>query len=268
MHNTVFHFGPIIIRSYAAMLTIAFLVGTLLALKRAKKYEIPANEVVRIVNVIIIASLVGSRILGIIENFPKYSEDPKQIFCIWQGDFSYHGGLILAFISVFWWANRKNISFGCILDAFTPSIALGSCFVRIGCFLNGCCFGNPTTMPWGLIFPLNSPAGYIYQGIKIHPTQVYESLAGLASLFILLFVEKMFKPTDRDGKLFFSFLILTAISRFIVEFFRYQNPDLQKFGYLTEAQVFCIMFLIFSVLSLSIIYMKKTKSITTFSDAL
>ena len=247
------------------MLTIAFLVGSLFAIKRAKKYEIPAHEVVRIVNVIIITSLVGSRILGIIENFPKYSKDPKQIFYFWQGDFSYHGGLILAFISVFWWAKRKNISFGCILDAFTPSIALGSCFVRIGCFLNGCCFGNSTNMPWGIVFPFNSPAGYIYQGVKIHPTQVYESLAGLASLFVLLFIEKVFQPTDRNGRLFYYFLILTAISRFIVEFFRYQNPNLSKLGFLTETQVFCVIFLI---LSLFIIYMKKTKIITTFSDAL
>jgi phosphatidylglycerol:prolipoprotein diacylglycerol transferase len=209
------------------MLAIAFLSGTLLAIRRAKKYGIQPCEVVTLVNITIIASFVGSRMLAILENFEDYSQNPKSILFIWQGGFSYHGGLFLALIGVFWWAKRSKISFGSILDIFAPSVALGFFFVRIGCFLNGCCFGNPTDMPWGLVFPLDSPAGWIYKGIKIHPTQLYASLSGLMSFFLLLVLDEKLYLVGRNGLLFFSFLILSAVWRFIIEFFRYHGDYLQ-----------------------------------------
>ena len=235
------------------MLTIAFLVGTLIAARRAKRYGILPDEMVNLAVVIIIASIVGSRTLFVFEHIKIFSNNPISVLFIWQGGFSYHGGLLFAFIGALWWIKRKNIPIRRTFDIVAPSIALGFFFVRIGCFLNGCCFGNPTDMPWGVIFPSDSAAGLIYNNTKIHPTQLYDSLSGLISFFILLGIEKKLQFSEGKGLLLFFILILSALWRFIIEFFRYQMPDLIIVGWFTKAQAYCLGILLFSIIGIVIV---------------
>ncbi|MHC4791462.1 MAG: prolipoprotein diacylglyceryl transferase, partial [Planctomycetota bacterium] len=243
--------------SYALMLTIAFLAGTILAVRRAKRYGIQPREVIKLVNIIIIASIVGSRILFVLENLKVYSENLLSILFIWQGGFSYNGALFLSLVCTFLWLRRKKISVGKMLDVLAPAIALGFFFVRIGCFLNGCCFGTPTEMSWGVIFPPSSPAGQVYENIKIHPTQLYSSFSGLISFFLLLRLEKKIQFAEVSGLLFLSFLTLSALWRFIIEFFRYQGHDSTKVGWFTEAQIYSMVIFIFSVIMITRICKKK-----------
>ena len=111
-------------------------------------------------------------------------------------------------------------------DAIAPAIALGIFFTRIGCFLNGCCFGKPGGVPWAMVFPRSSAAGTMFPNTPIHPTQLYSSLYGLAIFGILLFLER-FKRFD--GFTFWSFVLLYSVARFGVDFVRYYEESMTLF---------------------------------------
>ena len=113
-------------------------------------------------------------------------------FLLWQGGLSYHGGLFAAVLAAWLWFRVKRIPVEKMVDIFAPSIALGFGIVRIGCFLNGCCFGTPTDMPWGLNFPLISPAGRVFGSAPIHPVQLYASICGLLGFLVLIWIEKKY----------------------------------------------------------------------------
>ncbi|MFC1794154.1 prolipoprotein diacylglyceryl transferase [Planctomycetota bacterium] len=257
MHSTILQLGPFVIRSYTLMLSIAFLAGTLLAVRRARKHVIPPHEVVNFAVLIIIASIVGSRLLYVFEHLETFSQHPEAMFFIWQGGLSFHGGLFLALIAAWWWLNNKKISIGRMLDIFVPAMALGFFFVRIGCFLNGCCFGTPTDASWGVVFPSDSPAGWVFKDTAIHPTQLYSSFLGLISFFILLVIERKMQLDDRNGLLFLFFLVLFALWRFILEFFRYQGHNAITVAWFTEAQIYSVGILILSVTIITQIFRKK-----------
>ncbi len=261
MHNTVLQLGPVAITSYALMLTLAFLAGTLLAAKRARRFGIPSHEFVSVANLIIISSILGSRLLFVLEEPDSFTQDPASILFVWRGGVSYHGALFVSVASVLCWLRWRHIAVGALFDAVAPSIALGFFLVRIGCFLNGCCFGTPTEMPWGVVFPLNSPAGQVYWNLKVHPTQVYEAVAGLATLFVLLALEREGKIRKRPFVLFFSTLAISAVWRFIVEFYRHHESGRAALLWFSEAQVYCIIILTLSIPAIiQIRYKRSTPS--------
>jgi phosphatidylglycerol:prolipoprotein diacylglycerol transferase len=246
MHHTIFTLGPIAIRAYALMLCVAFLVGAFLAVKRAKKFGITPHEVISVVTVIIITSIAGSRILYVLEHIRSFTASPGSFFHVTGGGLSYHGGLLFACVGVLWWVRRRKASAGIVFDIITPAVALGFFFVRIGCFLNGCCFGTPTDLPWGVVFPPDSPAGWVYANATIHPTQLYSSFAGLMVFLVLLRLEKKGSFARGSGSLFFSFLILSALCRFVIEFFRYHDSYALVTGSFSLAQAYCVAILLFS----------------------
>jgi phosphatidylglycerol:prolipoprotein diacylglycerol transferase len=110
-----------------------------------------------------------------------------------------------------------------ISDILVPALGLGSFLTRIGCFFNGCCYGTPTNVPWGVIFPPESAAGYHFTNIPIHPAQLYSSFYGLLILVILLIIERWKRY---DGFLLYVFLILYGLSRFTVDLFRYYEESM------------------------------------------
>jgi phosphatidylglycerol:prolipoprotein diacylglycerol transferase len=107
-----------------------------------------------------------------------------------------------------------------------PSLGLGIFITRIGCFLNGCCYGTPSNVSWAIIFPPESAAGYHFTNIPIHPAQIYSSLYGLFIFVIILFVERWKKY---DGLLLYCFFILYGLSRFTVDLFRYYEESMVIF---------------------------------------
>ncbi len=261
MYSTIFQLGPIIIRSYALMLAIAFSVSTFIAVRRAKRYGIPSHEIINLASVIIFASLLGSRVLFVFEHGETFVKNPSAIFYVWQGGSSYYGGLIFAFIGLIIWVKMKSIEVGRMLDIFAPSAALGFFFVRIGCFLNGCCFGKPTSMPWGVIFPPDSPAGSVYTNMTIHPTQIYSAVSGLLGFGLLLYLEeKWHMVKKKPGLLFLSFLILSSLWRFIIEYFRYHEAHSTIVGWFTEAQAYSAVVFILSIIMIVKTSKKKPPS--------
>lgn len=154
--------------------------------------------------------------------------DCLAVFKIWQGGFAYYGGFLLAAFVAWLYTRRKKISFWKAADLFAPAGALGLFFGRIGCFLNGCCYGKITNSFWGVVFPIHSlpwkAQATAHQispqeaPLPIHPTQLYEAFGCLALFFLLFF---WIRPRKKqDGQVFGAFLILYGVLRTVCEFFR------------------------------------------------
>jgi phosphatidylglycerol:prolipoprotein diacylglycerol transferase len=194
------------------MIIISFTIGVWIAMRRSRKYDMPKSIIFDLSVIFIVAGIIGGKIAFILENINYYLRYPHKMFKTWEGGFIFYGGFIFAFLSGIIFLKVKKIKIFTVLDIFTPSIALGLGLVRIGCFLSGCCFGKPTNIPLGVIFPHNSPPSSILKKtIPLHPTQLYSSLVGICIFFILLRLEKKKKYS---GYTFGMFLVLYSIWRF------------------------------------------------------
>jgi phosphatidylglycerol:prolipoprotein diacylglycerol transferase len=131
-------------------------------------------------------------------------------------------------------------------DLFAPSVALGLSFARIGCFMAGCCYGKETVLPWAVTF--THPQSLARLGVRLHPTQLYEA-AGCLALF--LFLTWMEKKKSYEGEIFWLFLLVYSLLRFLIEFFR-DDPRGFLFGtFLSTSQAIGVLLAIFSVYMLN-----------------
>lgn len=223
------------IHSYGVMLALSFFVGTLIAARYAQRKEgIPEDVYISATMITMVGILIGARIFFIIEHWDEYRRNLLEIFAIWKGGLVLYGGLfggIVTGILISW---RRKIPIGGYFDAGAPSIALGLFFTRIGCFLNGCCYGKPTTSPFGVSFPEGSYAyiKHLREGLisphsnfslPVHPTELYESFGGLILFGIMLLLRR--KKKIYSGEYMIIFLILYSLLRLGVEFFRGDHPS-------------------------------------------
>jgi phosphatidylglycerol:prolipoprotein diacylglycerol transferase len=230
MHPELFRIGPFAVHSYGVMLAISFIVGIYVAVKKAEKRGIKGEEIVNLGFIIILASIVGARLFYVLFHLNEFRG--RWIYAFWPvqedgtiglGGLILLGGFIFAFLSAVVYLWYKKLNFWKIADSIAPAIALGVFFTRIGCFLNGCCFGTACSEPWSVVFPSNSPAGSIMGNIHIHPTQLYSSFYGLVIFGILMWMDNRRKF---DGEIIALFLIFYGLSRFIVDFYRYYESQM------------------------------------------
>ncbi len=230
MFPELFRIGNFALRSYGLLLAIAFLTATILAIRRAKKLGVDGKIIENLSTIVIIASIVGSRLFYVIFHIEEFRGHWLDIISPYQSDgscglagLSMMGGVVLAIFACLVYIARKQLNFYKLADIVAPAMALGFGIARIGCFLNGCCFGRPICPNLGMVFPPNSPAGATFTGIAICPTQLFHSFSNLLIFGILLAVERKVKVTK--GSLFGLFLALYAVQRVIVDHFRYYEPN-------------------------------------------
>jgi len=218
MYPILFKIGPFSVHAYGFAIAVAFLIGILMSLHYARKEGIPPDQILDLAVYVIVAAIVGSRFLYVIGQWNEYRDNILEIFMVQRGGLVFLGGLILAVLVVVWHARRKGIPILKLLDALTPGTAIGYAITRIGCFLNGCCFGLPTDLPCGVVFPPGSLAHSYFPNQHIHPTQLYASASMLLAFFafLLLYRRKRF-----DGQVFYWGLILYSVYRFLIEFIRF-----------------------------------------------
>lgn len=140
---------------------------------------------------------------------------PKDCFAalkFWQGGLAYYGGFVLAVPVGLWYAKKRQLGIWRVADLVAPTIAFGLFFGRMGCFLNGCCYGAPTDLPWGVDFPQVAGHGHV------HPTQLYEAIGSLAIFALLTFVVR--PRMRRHGQVFAGLLVSYGVLRFLIEFVR------------------------------------------------
>jgi phosphatidylglycerol:prolipoprotein diacylglycerol transferase len=210
MHPEVFHWGVLHIRSYGLMLAIAFLVGTAIAAREARRLSLDEDQVVTVVLIVLIASVLGARALYVLEHIEEFRRSWGSVVAVWQGGLTFYGGLIAGTVAGLLSARRMKLPMWTVADALTPSLALGTAFGRVGCWLNGCCYGHPTQLPWGVTFPADSFAGLEFGNAKIHPSQLYFAFAGVL-LFAILWALR--RRVTTHGVLFWIFMLLYSIVR-------------------------------------------------------
>ncbi|MBN1164023.1 MAG: prolipoprotein diacylglyceryl transferase [Candidatus Krumholzibacteriota bacterium] len=235
MHSVLIDWGFIKIYSYGFMLALSFLVGILLAARRAAKTGLAPEVIYDMSIILVLSAVVGSRGLYILTHLSDY-HGIIDIIALWNGGATYYGGLILTLIGALIYLKRKEIPFFRVADICSPSIAAGVFLTRIGCFLSGCCFGKPTGCALGVVFPLGSPAAreYFPETPPIHPTQLYSSLYGLIILALLFLLER---KKSFDGFTFGFLCVFYGAARFIVDFFRFYEDSAMIGGKLTNNQV-------------------------------
>ncbi|MBI2026760.1 MAG: prolipoprotein diacylglyceryl transferase [Deltaproteobacteria bacterium] len=215
---------PFEVRAYGVLIALGFLLILPLAIRQARKEGISSNTIIDVGFWGLLMGLIGARVLYIVTEWEAYKADLVSIFYLWEGGLVFYGGLLAGCATLIFYAKKKHIPLGKLLDVGAPAVAFVHFFGRLGCLAAGCCFGKPTQLPWGIFFknpeafarPLNTP---------LHPTQIYE-MGGLLFLFVFLyFVLSKYKKFD--GQLALSYLILYSVFRFVVEFFR--GDDIRGF---------------------------------------
>jgi phosphatidylglycerol---prolipoprotein diacylglyceryl transferase len=217
VYPDVFQWGFIHIRSYGLMLAVAFLVGTWLGLKEARRRGLDEDHLVTVILVTLVASVLGARALYVTEHVDDFRREWSGVLAVWQGGLTLYGGIIAGTVAGLWAARRLRMPMWAVADALAPSVALGTMFGRIGCFLNGCCYGRPTHLPWGIVFPPESFAGLEFGSTPVHPAQLYFSAAGLV-MFVALW--RMRTRVVAPGVLFWSFIVMFTLTRSVLDFTR------------------------------------------------
>lgn len=249
MFPELIHIGPIPIRAYGAMLALAFLVGTFLGLREARRLKLDEDKVVTVILVALIGGVLGARVLFVFEHIDQFHREWVNVFALWQGGLTLYGGLIAGTLAGLIAARRLGQPMWVVADALTPSLALGTAFGRVGCFLNGCCYGRPTGGSWGVTFPNDSYAGLEFGHAPLHPAQLYAAFAGLL-LFLVFWALR-----TRDaapGVRFWSFLAAFALVRVGIDFTRAWETDAHVLTLgdlpITESQITSFAVALFAVL--------------------
>lgn len=240
MHPVLLKIGPLILYSYGLMLALAYLCGIVWAIYMGKREGFREEVILDLCLVGLIASVIGARLAYIVFFWDSYRAHPWEALMIWKGGLVFQGGLVLAILAVWFEISRRKLPLLKLLDIAAPTTAIGYAIGRIGCFLNGCCYGIECDLPWAVRFP-DLP------GLR-HPTQLYASIAGALMFLVLIY---LWKHRKFEGQLLFSGLILYSVYRFLIEFIR-TNPE-YWFG-LTQAQLASIPIFVISLIFYGILY--------------
>jgi len=238
------HFGPFEgIPAYGAMLALGFLVALRVAIVLAKRSGVHPDRLWDLWVGCLLGGIVGARIWYIVQFFEEFRTPSGGVniagfFKMWNGGLVFYGGFVGAFVVALIYIIVTRLRPGQVFDVLCPGVALGLGFGRVGCFLNGCCWGKPADLPWAVSFPEvaytvggaahPSPAfvqhlcwGLVQKGwgasMPVHPTQLYAMAANWVA-FVLLLV--FFRHRKAHGEVTSLFLCLYGMQRFAVEFFR------------------------------------------------
>ena len=249
MYPEIAHWGFLHIRSYGLTMAIAFLVGTWLGLREARRLGLDEDKVVNVVLVGLVSSVLGARALYVMEHIPEFRREWGSVIALWQGGLTLYGGIVAGTVAGLMAAKRFGLPMWSVADALAPSLALGTSIGRIGCYLNGCCYGRPTQLPWGVVFPPDSFAGLEFGNAPVHPSQLYAAATGLV-IFVIIW--KLRRQYPVPGTLFWTFIALFALMRIPLDMTRAWEPEatLLRAGALviTESQVTSLALALFAVL--------------------
>jgi phosphatidylglycerol:prolipoprotein diacylglycerol transferase len=249
VHPEIFHWGFLHVRSYGLMLAVAFLVGTWLALREARRVGLDEDKLVTMILVVLVSSVLGARMLYVIEHIQEFRREWGSVLALWQGGLTLYGGVVAGTAAGLVAARRLGLPVWVAADALAPSFALGTMFGRVGCFLNGCCYGRPTTLPWGVVFPPDSFAGLEFGNAAVHPSQLYFALAGLGLFGLAWWLRKRLTV---PGTLFWTVVALFALIRIPLDLTRAYEPE-SIFAHVgsfdvTESQLTSVALALFGIL--------------------
>lgn len=226
MYPELISIGPFTVHSFGLMMALGFISAGIVTYYGFKRAGLNADAVFWITIAAAVGGVAGSKIHYLLLHLDTLREDPlasafSGAGLVWYGGFV--GGIACGLLVT----SLYRIPWGRALDAAAPAMAIGYAFGRLGCFLNGDDYGQPSTLPWAMAFPDGSPptpqvqlsTGEVIE-MTVQPTQLYESFAAFAIFFALLYLRRWLK---RDWSLFLVFMVMAGVERFLVEFVRWER---------------------------------------------
>ena len=236
MHPIAFQLGSLPVRWYGVMMALGFFAGLWTATRRARRVNVSGDLIADVTLWLMLGSIVGARFVYVTTYWKQeFADKPfREVFMVQHGGLVFYGGLIGASLAGIIYLARKIQPLWKIADVLAPSIALGSVFGRIGCLMNGCCYGYKCDLPWAIHFP----ADHETAGAAVHPVQIYDSLL---NLILYLALAWWCRCKKFEGQIFAAYLMGYAIFRSIAEHFRGDYPADHIHGGLTSAQVLSVI---------------------------
>ncbi len=237
MHPTLVSIGPFHLYSYGLLVAIGVLAAIALIRNNAKDISVNSELALDLAITTVVSGFIGARIFYVIEFWDYFRSSPIDAIKIWEGGIILYGGLAGGLLGFTLFVRLKRLSYLSMLDLFVPALALAQAFGRLGCFLNGCCYGKASTLPWSVSFPALDH--------RVHPTQLYEAaFCFLLAAFLLILWRRRLQP----GVVSAAYFILYSVGRFTIEYFRGDN--LKLLFDLTLPQWTSLIFLAAAVISI------------------
>ena len=221
-------FGGLRVFGYGAMLVLAFIGSTWLAAWRARREKLNPDVILDMAFWVFFIGLIGARLFYCIQYWGDQVKTVWDVVQYWKGGIVYYGGILGGSLAFLVYRHFRPFPLRPYLDALAPAIMVGTLFGRLGCFLNGCCYGDQCDLPWAVSFPKYSPP-WDYQHIHklipadavrslpVHPTQLYSSLDALV---ILILLTAFYPLRRRDGEVMGLLMVTYPLTRFLIEYLR------------------------------------------------
>lgn len=245
MFPRLFHIGNFSLPTYGFMAALGLLAGLTVAVRNSKRQGVNEDYAWNLGIIAILSAVIGAKVLFVLDNWSYYGAHLGAIFSLdllrtggwWEG------GIIAAVGACSWYMRRHRMKVLAISDAFAPGIALGHAFGRIGCFAAGCCWGKPTTLPWGVTFTSQLAQQWVGTplGIQLQPTQIYESIFEFLNFAFLTW---LFKRRKFDGQVIGAYLVTYGVARFFFEFLRGDPDRGNVLGVMSLVQLIMIFFVL------------------------
>jgi phosphatidylglycerol:prolipoprotein diacylglycerol transferase len=246
MRPILFDVAGFPIRSFGILVGLGFIAGIWIATRLGRRSGVQPDDIQDlVVPWILVGSIVGARFVFVVSYWDKeFAGRPfSEVFQIWNGGLVFYGGLAGAVLAALIRIRMRRLPLWRLADCLAPGIAIGHTLGRLGCFLNGCCFGHPASVPWAVRFP----SGTIPGNPLVHPAQLYEAALNLALCIglVLLHGRRRF-----DGQVFAAYLIAYAFIRSFTEWFRgdYSFQSNPLAGALTPGQSASVILLVAGIL--------------------
>ncbi len=267
MYPELFHIGPLTIRSYGVMLALAFFFGVFYVRRMTLRDNKPFEPFLSIAYIMIFGGIIGARLFYVLFHLDEFSQNWTASFNPFaSGEFgiaglNMYGGVLVAIAGTLLYCRWKKLSALEVFDYFSPALGLGLGIARIGCFLNGCCFGTPTHLPWGISFPPGSIPYSVYFDTPIHPSQLYISLYGFGLFF---FLHHLMKRKRFVGQLIALLFMIEAVFRFLIEYVRYYEQEMRFsfWGMHPTYNQLISLFLFLLGLGIYVVQRRKMKAMT------
>jgi phosphatidylglycerol---prolipoprotein diacylglyceryl transferase len=239
-------FGGVRVFGFGAMIVLAFISSTWLACWRARREKLDPEVVMDMSFWVVFFGMVGARLFYCFEYWGVEINSLRDVLQYWKGGIVFYGGVVGSAIAFLIYRKLRPFPLRPYMDVLAPSIAVGIFFGRLGCFLNGCCFGDTCQFPWAVSFPQPSPPwlqqvqlGLIPRdaawSLPIHPTQIYSAIDGLVLLGLL---SAYYPFRRRHGEVMALLMVTYPVSRFLIEYLR--NDEGAFFAGLTISQTISV----------------------------
>lgn len=252
MFPELFKAGPVTLYTYGLFIAIGFFAALTLSKKIASSNQVKTEIVTDLFFIILIAALIGSRGLYVIIEYEAFKNSWIDVFKIWNGGLVFYGGFIAAVASALFYLRLKQINPLLMGDIVFPGIALGHAIGRIGCFFAGCCYGKPTSAFFAVCF--THPLTLAPQHVHLHPTQLY-SVASNLFIFAVLIGVSIHKRFN--GMVTITYLILYAVLRSTIEYFRGDYRGTLLNGYLSTSQGISLLVALAGIILMIILFKRR-----------